>query len=103
MSNKGDDGAPSRTDILITQIYRQARIEPQGDRYFWAGGGMGQVLHMAGERRAYALNDRATFLARREAIELAILLQGDPSLLNRYSDRVVNPERRVIEKGGKEW
>jgi tungstate transport system substrate-binding protein len=50
---------------------------------------------MADQKRAYVFSDRATFLAQREGIELEILFQGDPLLVNRYSVIVVNPEKHA--------
>ena len=45
---------------------------------------MGAVLTMANELRAYTLSDRATYLARRDNLDLDILVEGDPILFNQY-------------------
>jgi hypothetical protein len=45
--------------------------------------------------RATSLS-RATFLAQRQGIDLAILSQGDPLLMNRYSVIVVNPDKHPL-------
>src|SRR5262249_20262572 len=71
-------GDASGTQQKEKQVWRQAKIEPQGDWYVRAGAGMGQVLRMADQKRAYTLSDRATFLAQRQGMELDILSQGDP-------------------------
>jgi tungstate transport system substrate-binding protein len=86
--SRGDE---SGTHQKEKQIWRQAKIEPQGDWYVRAAAGMGQVLRMADEKQAYTLSDRATFLAQRRGLDLTILFQGDPLLINRYSVIVVNP------------
>lgn len=86
--SRGDE---SGTHQKEKQVWLQAKIEPQGDWYIQAGAGMVQVLRMADQKRSYALSDRATFLAQRLGIDLDILFQGDPLLLNRYSVIVVNP------------
>jgi tungstate transport system substrate-binding protein len=91
--SRGDE---SGTHQKERQIWREAKVEPQGDWYIRAGAGMGQVLRMAGQKRAYTLSDRATFLAQRQGIDLAILSQGDPLLLNRYSVIVVNPDKHPL-------
>jgi tungstate transport system substrate-binding protein len=91
--SRGDE---SGTHQKERQIWREAKIEPQGDWYIRAGAGMGQVLRMADQKRAYTLSDRATFLAQRQGIDLAILSQGDPLLLNRYSVIVVNPDKHPL-------
>jgi tungstate transport system substrate-binding protein len=90
--SRGDE---SGTHQKEKQVWRQANTEPQGDWYVRAGAGMGHVLRMADQKRAYTLSDRATFLAQRQGIDLDILFQGDPSLLNRYSVIVVSPEKHA--------
>jgi tungstate transport system substrate-binding protein len=89
--SRGDE---SGTHQKEKQVWRQAKIEPQGDWYIQAGAGMGSVLRMTDQKRAYTLSDRATFLAQRAGIDLDILLQGDRLLVNRYSVIVVNPEKQ---------
>jgi tungstate transport system substrate-binding protein len=54
---------------------------------------MAQVLGIAAEKRAYTLSDRATFLAQRQGLDLVILSEGDPLLVNPYSVIVVNPAK----------
>ena len=62
---------------------------------------MGQTLTIASEKAAYTLTDRGTFLARRDPLRLAILVDGDPPLRNRYHVMTVNAARfpRVNAKG----
>ncbi|HLW67069.1 MAG TPA: substrate-binding domain-containing protein [Gemmataceae bacterium] len=88
--SRGDE---SGTHQKEKEIWRQAKIEPRGAWYLQAGSGMGQVLRIANEKRAYTLCDRATFLPQRAGLDLDILLQGDPTLVNRYHVIVVNPEK----------
>jgi tungstate transport system substrate-binding protein len=59
--SRGDE---SGTHQKEKAVWRAAGIEPGGDWYVRAGGGMGQVLRMATEKRAYTLSDRGTFLAQ---------------------------------------
>ncbi|MEX2186429.1 MAG: substrate-binding domain-containing protein [Pirellulales bacterium] len=68
---------------------------PSGDWYLRSGSGMAQTLRIASEKQAYTLSDRATFLAHRESLRLAILSQGDPLLRNEYSVMLVNPARHA--------
>jgi tungstate transport system substrate-binding protein len=74
-------------------MWRKAGVEPKGGWYVRAGAGMGQVLRMASEKRAYTLSDRGTFLALRGGLELAALSEGDPLLVNQYSVIRVSPEK----------
>jgi len=49
---------------------------------------------MAGQRAAYTLTDRGTFLSYRGKLpHLEILVEGDLSLLNPYAAILVNPEK----------
>jgi hypothetical protein len=58
---------------------------------------MGPLLQMASERRAYTLTDRATFNVMEPRLELTILQDGDPALLNIYSVILVTTSRRRAE------
>src|SRR5262245_18041488 len=63
-------GDESGTHQKEREIWRQANVEPKGDWYIRAGAGMGQVLRMAGEKGAYTLSDRGTYLAQRNGLDL---------------------------------
>jgi tungstate transport system substrate-binding protein len=39
---------------------------------------------VASEKGGYTLSDRATYLAQRDTLELEVLSEGDPGLLNVY-------------------
>src|SRR5216683_4723875 len=96
-------GDKSGTHALELALWKQAGIDPTGAWYIESGQGMGQTLGIANERRAYALTDRATFLAFRKRVDLPILVEKDRPLLNIYSVMEVNPANgpRVNAKGGK--
>jgi tungstate transport system substrate-binding protein len=96
-------GDRSGTHALELALWKQAGIEPKGAWYIEAGQGMGQTLGIASDRRAYALTDRATFLAFQKRLDLPILVERDRPLLNIYSVMEVNPANgpRVNAKGGK--
>jgi len=98
--SRGDN---SGTNILEKRLWKQAGIEPSGDWYLQAGQGMGQTLGIASEKRAYTLTDRGTLLALVKRVQLAILVEKDPPLLNIYSVMEVNPSRfpKVNAAGGK--
>jgi tungstate transport system substrate-binding protein len=88
--SRGDE---SGTHVKEKTLWKAAGARPAGRWYFEIGQGMGAVLTMAQEKQAYALCDRATYLARRIALRLDILVEGDPELLNFYSVIQVNPAR----------
>jgi tungstate transport system substrate-binding protein len=80
--SRGDE---SGTHQKEREVWGKAGVDPQGGWYIRAGAGMGQVLRMADEKHAYTLADRGTFLAQREGLDLTILSEGDPILVNQYS------------------
>jgi tungstate transport system substrate-binding protein len=88
--SRGDE---SGTHQKERAVWPRAGIEPGGDWYVRAGAGMAQVLRMASENRAYTLSDRGTFLARRQGLDLAVLCERDPLLINPYSVILVNPAK----------
>ena len=63
--------------------------------YAQAGVGMGDALRVAGQRGAYILVDRPTFVMLRREHGLAELLRGDPLLENPYGVMVVAGSARA--------
>jgi tungstate transport system substrate-binding protein len=57
------------------------------------GQGMGAALNIASASSAYALADRATWLAFRNRGDLTIVVAGDKRLLNQYGVMLVSPAR----------
>lgn len=88
--SRGDN---SGTHQLELNLWDAAGIEPGGSWYREAGQGMGDVLRIASETGAYALTDRGTYLSLQDTLELEILVEGDPSLLNIYSVITVDPSK----------
>jgi tungstate transport system substrate-binding protein len=88
--SRGDE---SGTHLKEKKIWSEDGIEPKGDWYRSAGAGMAAVLRIANEKNGYTLTDRGTYLSQRKNLNLVILSEGDPLLLNRYSVIVVNPAK----------
>lgn len=88
--SRGDN---SGTDQMEKGYWKALGIKPEGKWYSSAGQGMGEVLTMSGEMRAYALTDRGTYIAYRDKIGLPILLEGDPRMFNPYGIIAVNPKK----------
>ncbi|TAJ19161.1 MAG: extracellular solute-binding protein [Dehalococcoidia bacterium] len=88
-------GDSSGTDILEKGLWKAASVAaPKGQSwYFETGQGMGATLTVAREKQGYTVTDRATFLAFTGKLDLPILLEGDPALLNVYHVMVPNPAR----------
>lgn len=75
------------------ELWRLAKLAPQGAWYLQTGQGMGATLQIANEKRAYCLVDRGTYITYKKKIDLVILSQGDQKLFNPYSIIAVNPQR----------
>ncbi len=70
--------------------------------YAESGQGMGATLQMADEKAAYTLTDRATYLAWRDKVHLAPMVEGDSLLYNVYHVLELNPNNssRINLAGG---
>ena len=88
--SRGDDSGTHKKELAL---WVSAGIDPAAVPREETGQGMGATLTIASERRAYTLTDRATYLALRDVLDLAVLVEGDAALLNVYHVYVVNPDR----------
>ncbi|MFO0911250.1 MAG: substrate-binding domain-containing protein [Isosphaeraceae bacterium] len=86
--SRADDSGTHRMEL---SIWNTSDATPAGSWYLRAGTGMAQALRMASEKQAYILSDRGTYLSLRSALDLEILLEGDPVLRNSYHVIIVNP------------
>jgi tungstate transport system substrate-binding protein len=89
--SRGDD---SGTHALELKLWGTTSVDPAGQSWYEeTGQGMGATLQVASQRGGYTISDRATYLAQRDNLDLEILLDGDPALLNVYHVIVVNPDK----------
>jgi tungstate transport system substrate-binding protein len=89
--SRGDN---SGTNQLELQLWQKAGVDPHGQPwYIESGTGMGQTLIIADQREAYTISDRATWLAFSNRVELPIMVERDPALLNVYHVMPVNPAK----------
>lgn len=89
--SRGDDSGTHKKEL---QLWPAAGVEPTptpetDDWYEETGQGMGDTLKIASEEQAYTMADRATYLSMRDALDLEILFEKDPTLLNQYGTIVV--------------
>ena len=100
--SRGDESGTHKRELAA---WDEAELSPSGAWYLESGQGMGATLRIASEKRAYTLTDRATYLALLDTLDLKILLEGDPSLINPYHVMLVNPEKwpAVNRQGAKAW
>ncbi|MFT3892632.1 MAG: substrate-binding domain-containing protein [Anaerolineales bacterium] len=89
--SRGDE---SGTHVKELAIWKQTGLDPHGQPwYLETGQGQGATLSIASEKGGYAFTDRGTFLAYKSNVDLEILYEGDPFLLNVYHVITVNPEK----------
>ena len=89
--SRGDD---SGTHVKELALWKNAGLDPAGQIwYLETGQGQGATLSIASEKGGYALTDRGTFLTYKSNVDLEILVEGDPFLLNVYHVLTVNPEK----------
>jgi tungstate transport system substrate-binding protein len=89
--SRGDN---SGTNALELKLWKAIAVTPKGQAWYSESGqGMGATLQIANQKKAYTISDRATYLAQKANLDLAILFQGDKALLNVYHVIVVNPAK----------
>src|SRR5215467_2545037 len=95
-------GDKSGTDALEHRLWHVAEIDPAktggGSWYRDIGDGMGAALNTAQAMNAYTISDRGTWLSFRNKGDLAVLVEGDPRLLNRYDVILLNPAKHAVPK-----
>lgn len=86
-------GDASGTHAMELSLWERAGITPGGNWYVESGQPMAAVIRIAEDKEAYTLTDRATFIVLEDALDMEIMVEGDPGLKNQYSVTVVNPEK----------
>jgi tungstate transport system substrate-binding protein len=89
-------GDRSGTHALELRLWKTAGINAAGGERGWyrdIGGGMGQALNTAAAMPAYTLSDRGTWLSFKNKGPLAVLVESDPKLINRYDVIELKPEK----------
>ena len=89
-ASRGDDSGTHKAE---RNLWKAAGINPAGGWYRETGSGMGATLNTAREMNAYAMTDRATWIAFRNKGDMKILVEGDRRLFNQYGVILVNPVR----------
>ncbi|MBC6405671.1 MAG: substrate-binding domain-containing protein [Rhodospirillales bacterium] len=90
-ASRGDDSGTHKKE---RRLWNDSGIDPSGASGQWyreTGSGMGATLNVASGMDAYALTDRASWIAFANKGNLEILVEGDPRLLNQYGVILVNP------------
>jgi tungstate transport system substrate-binding protein len=96
--SRGDD---SGTHKLELSLWKAAGIDVAAASGFWyreSGSGMGATLNTASAMSACTLTDRGTWISFKNKGDLAIVVEGDPRLLNQYGVILVNPAKHAHVK-----
>jgi tungstate transport system substrate-binding protein len=90
--SRGDDSGTNKQELTL---WKNATIDPKASvkQREETGQGMGATLQIASQKKAYTLTDRATFLSLQKSLDLKIVYEGDPTMLNIYSAYVVSPAK----------
>lgn len=91
-ASRGDDSGTHKAEMALWDDIGVHPSEWSGSWYSETGSGMGATLNLASGLGAYALTDRATWLAFGNKGDLEILYERDEKLFNQYGVMVVNPE-----------
>ena len=92
-ASRGDDSGTHKAEL---RLWEEAGVDApaaSGTWYRETGSGMGATLNAAVGMDAYAMTDRATWVAFGNKGRHEILAQGDPALFNPYGVIRVSPER----------
>lgn len=92
-ASRGDDSGTHKKELAL---WREAAIDvaaASGSWYRETGSGMGATLNLATGMGAYALTDRATWIAFGNKGDFSVLVAGDEALFNQYGVILVNPEK----------
>ncbi len=87
--SRGDGSEVYKAEM---NIWTKANINPADQPwYFTTSSDMATTLNMAGERQAYCLTDKTSYLANAANLGLAILLEKSDDLKNTYTLIAVDP------------
>jgi tungstate transport system substrate-binding protein len=92
-ASRGDDSGTHKKEL---GLWRAAGIDPAksaGGWYRATGSGMGATLNTAVAMDAYALSDRATWIAFQNKRGHKVVVEGDARLFNQYGVILVNPKK----------
>ena len=92
--SRGDKSGTNAAELRLWKIAGQTPEALNKEKWYRdIGGGMGQALNAASAMDAYTLSDRGTWLSFNNKGSLAIAVEGDPRLINRYDVIELNPQK----------
>ncbi len=91
--SRGDDSGTNKKELSLWQMAGTNVTGASGTWYRETGSGMGATLNASAASGGYTLADRGTWLAFMNKVDLAIMVEGDPRILNPYGVIAVNPAK----------
>jgi len=101
-ASRGDDSGTHKKELALWKEAGVDAAAASGDWYRETGSGMGATLNAAAGMSAYALSDRATWIAFKNRGDLKIQVEGDAGLFNQYGVILINPAKHTnvkVEEG----
>ena len=92
-ASRGDDSGTHKAELRLWKAAEIDAAASSGTWYRETGSGMGSTLNTAIGMDAYAMTDRATWIAFGNKGTHEIMVEGDPRLFNQYGVILVNPEK----------
>lgn len=92
-TSRGDDSGTHKKEMALWQMAGVDPTQASGTWYRETGSGMGATLNIAIGMNAYAMTDRATWIAFGNKADHKIVFEGDNALFNQYGVILVNGER----------
>jgi tungstate transport system substrate-binding protein len=92
-ASRGDDSGTHKAEL---RLWKAAGVDPAADSGGWyreTGSGMGATLNTAVGMNAYALTDRATWIAFGNKGDFKVAVEGDERMFNQYGIILVNKEK----------
>lgn len=88
--SRGDLSGTHKKELEIWNASSVARPTNKSSWYIETGVGQAQSLRMADEKQAYMLSDMSTYLNNQKNLSLIVMVEGDPSLINKYNLIAIN-------------
>ncbi|MGH6621975.1 MAG: substrate-binding domain-containing protein [Alphaproteobacteria bacterium] len=97
-ASRGDDSGTHKKEQSLWKATGVDVAKASGGWYRETGSGMGATLNTAVGMGAYALTDRATWIAFKNKGNFKITVEGDKDLFNQYGVILVNPKKHANVK-----
>jgi tungstate transport system substrate-binding protein len=92
-ASRGDDSGTHKKELSLWQDAGVDVKAASGTWYRETGSGMGATLNASVGMGAYAMTDRATWIAFKNKGEFKIAVEGDKAMFNQYGIIQVSPEK----------